>query len=220
MKIRRYRMEQLEEARRLQKECLKQHMPCPPVAWWRGQIIDENGKVKEVIESKCNSYTRNGLNLIASHALYLNPNIRSNTVFGDGVISYKDVSGVMRNSLFWQGVNIAYNISPTIVLGTGVGPENVDVINLTVWDTEIGMISTNFDAVSRKLQNSIGASFLNDSPDSVEITESGILVGLLNVGASGGASDFLVVRDLFEEPITIPMGKVFVFNYNFELFYP
>jgi len=122
MKIRKYRMDQMEAARKLQKDCIKHHLPCPPVAWWRAEILDENGKVEEQIDSKCNSYTRNGLNLIAQHSMYLTSSIASGDYFGDGTLSYKNIGGTFIGS----GDRLGYLDNATIIVGNGLDPEHLN----------------------------------------------------------------------------------------------
>lgn len=227
MKITKYRMDQLDEARRIQKDCIEQHLPCPPVAWWQAKIIDSNNKVEEQIESKCNSYTRNGLNLIASNSMYLNPSLIS-TTFGDGLISYKLINGTMYNSLgYWVGpLYSGYGQVPYLVLGDSANVENIDAFEIGSIQTISAtgtIISSVFDNASRKLTNTFQRSFVNDSALDFNATESGIIISIYTVNNNGnanGQSKCLVVRDVFSSPITIPVGKSLVFSYNFELLYP
>jgi hypothetical protein len=219
MKIKRYRWDELEKARELQKEAVRLHLPCPPVAWWDAKIFDEKGKLEEHIQCKCNSYTRNGLNLIAPHALYLNVNIRSSTIFGDGVISFKNTSGSLNTSVTGS---YGYSTSQTVLLGTGTEEESIDnyawANNLTVSPT---IISTSFDGVLRKQLNTLGTTYANSSGSSVSVTEAGVTLTAGAVGSTSGAlANVLVVRDLFDVPISVLNGKTLAFNYNFELAYP
>ena len=219
MKITKYRMDQLEEARKIQKDCIKQHLPCPPVAWWRAEILDENGKVEEQIDSKCNSYTRNGLNLIAQNSMYLTSAIVSSDYFGDGTLSYKNVIGNL------IGLDrLGYSDSTILVVGTGLDPEHLNAHILSnditsSFSSSSTYTTTTFDSITRKLQTSIQR--ILTSPESVTLTEAGIRVGINRMGGNITANrNILVVRDLFEVPIEIPAGKTFTFTYNFELLYP
>jgi hypothetical protein len=222
MKIRKYRMDQMEAARKLQKDCIKHHLPCPPVAWWRAEILDENGKVEEQIDSKCNSYTRNGLNLIAQHSMYLTSAIASNEYFGDGTLSYKNIEGAIVNSVN----RIGYSDDTTIIFGNGLAPEHLNAHILSnditsSFSSSSTQTTTTFDSTTRKLQTSIQRTLTNNT-ESITLTEAGIRVKvqILGGGSLTANRSTLVVRDVFEVPIEIPAGKSLAFTYNFELLYP
>lgn len=218
MKITKYRMDQLDEAREVQKNCIKQHLPCPPVAWWQARIIDSNGKVQELIESKCNSYTRNGLNLIAGVSMYTNTSVHSGTVFGDGVISFKHENDSIK------GLSGTYSwtrqIDTTeILLGTNNEAYSVDYVKITQSSMSKGpmLCAPSFDSVSRKFTNSITRTHSNTSGSDVIVREAGVYQTIWNGSDYHGV---IVVRDVLESPITVPNGKSISFTYNFELLYP
>ena len=220
MKITKYRMDQLEEARITQKDCVKQHLPCPPLAWWKAEIADNDGKVEEQIESKCNSYTRNGLNLIAQQALYIPSQYRSNSDFADGLISYCNTDyGVynMTNPL------VLRNISH-IEVGNSNLPESLNSINITAISGLVGTTNTqsaSFDNSTRKWNSSIQRDFANSTLEDITITEAGLFVILTTTGSNTNITKpYLTVRDVFEVPIVLPAGKTLLFTYNFELLYP
>ncbi|MGB4268465.1 MAG: hypothetical protein WBK20_04710 [Spirochaetota bacterium] len=228
MKIKKYRMEQLEEARKIQKDCLKNHLPCPPVTWWMARILDKNGEIEEQIESKCNSYTRNGLNLIAQHSMYITqPYRRDYNTFEDGVISYRYSN---KSDGPGSGTCIYVEGSTQLVIGNGSAPENLDAIqlsnNITASTTpSSATFSTVFDAETRKLHTAIQRCFKNNTESPISVTETGVEIKLGEI--SNGAYPFftirdnaLVVRDVLENPIEIPASKTLLFTYNFELLYP
>jgi hypothetical protein len=222
MKITKYRMDQLEEARIIQKDCIKHHLPCPPVAWWRAEILDENGKVEEQIDSKCNSYTRNGLNLIAQHSMYLTSSIASSGYFGDGTLSYKNIEGVVIGL-----AGIGYSDGTTIIFGNGLAPEHLNAHILSnditsSFSSSSTQTTTTFDSTTRKLQTSIQRTLTNNTEQPITLTEAGIRVKvqILGGGSLTANRSTLVVRDVFEVPIEIPAGKSLAFTYNFELLYP
>ena len=220
MKITKYRMDQLEEARKIQKDCLKQHLPCPPVAWWRAEILDENGKVEEQIDSKCNSYTRNGLNLIAQHSMYLTSAIVSSNYFGDGTLSYKNIEAYV------IGSRVGYLDNTELVVGNGLDPEHLNAHILSnditsSFSSSSTQTTTTFDSTTRKLQTAIQRTLTNNTEQPITLTEAGIRVGIQSMaGSLTPNKNVLVVRDLFEVPIGIPAGKSLAFTYNFELLYP
>ena len=222
MKIKRYRMDQLEEARKLQESCIKNHLPCPPVSWWQAEVKNDD-KIEEKIECKCNSYTRNGLNLIATAALFLPESIRSSSMFSDGYISYKDINNTILTSNYWYGYR---GDAVTMVLGGSNSPSSIDICNIErpsgLIDTGATLKNVIFDNESRKLHSYLQKTFINDSNSNITIWESGVHFIPKHVysAVSGQNSHVLVVRDVFPEPIILQPGKHLTFTYHFELLYP
>lgn len=221
MKITKYRMDQMEEARKIQKDCIKQHLPCPPLAWWKAEIADKDGKVEERIESKCNSYTRNGLNLIAQQAMYIPAHYRSNTDFADGLMSYCDKNGQLFGTLTYP---LSIKQVSNIEVGNSDLPESLNSTNIAPISGLVGATltqSASFDNSTRKWNSSIQRDFTNSTLEDITITESGLFIILTTAGlATNIAVPYLAVRDVFEVPIVIPAGKTLLFTYNFELLYP
>jgi len=223
MKIKRYRMDQLEEARKLQESCIKNHLPCPPVSWWQAEIKNIDDKIEEKIECKCNSYTRNGLNIIATAALFLPNDIRTVTAFSDGYISYKDINNTILNVIGWLGYNAANEV--TLVLGSSNSPSSIDIYKieqvLELNHAGVTLKNAVFDNESRKLHSYLQKSFTNDSDSNITIWESGVHFIPKFVGTDLTQNKrMLVVRDVFPEPIILEPGKSLTFTYHFELLYP
>ena len=223
MKIKRYRMDQLEEARKLQESCLKNHIPCPPVSWWQAEIKNIDDKIEEKIECKCNSYTRNGLNLIATAALFLPNGIRANNVFSDGYISYKTIDDTFLSSspLSWYGYN---GDAVSIVLGSSNNPSSINIYKMEeLLGLDAGSTLKNavFDNESRKLHSYLQKSFINNSDSNITIWESGVqfIPKIIN-SSSIQTIQVLMVRDVFPEPIILQPEKHLTFTYHFELLYP
>ena len=225
MKIKRYRMDQLEEARKLQESCIKNHLPCPPVSWWQAEIKNDD-KIEEKIECKCNSYTRNGLNLIATAALFLPDSIRTISMFSDGYISYKDTNDTILDQIGWVGYS---GNEVTLVLGEDSSPSSIDYVKYR--DLQLGGLDAAgptlknavFDNESRKLHSYIQKSFINNHYRGMDITirESGVyFVPKFIDSTSTQNKQVLVVRDVFPEPIILRAKKHITFTYHFELLYP
>ncbi len=225
MKVTKYRMDQLDEARRIQKECLKQHLPCPPVAWWRAEIKDENEKTEEIIESKCNSYTRNGLNIIAANAIYPSSSVKNNSLFGNGIVNIKNSAGAIWVPTNYFGFAPNLSTSAKVVLGVGVQNESLESYIMgseisTGWSIGNPMTSTIFNSQTNKLISSVQRTFINNTGSTVSLTESGIKISIAETYGTAWVDSILVVRDLFESPIAVQAGKSIIFSYNLELLYP
>lgn len=213
-------MEQLEEARKLQESCLKNHIPCPPVSWWQAEIKNIDDKIEEKIECKCNSYTRNGLNLIATAALFLPDSIRNNT-FSDGYISYMSTDDGLLATNSWYGYNGDFVI---LDLGSSNSPSSINIykteqlLGLNAGSTLKNAV---FDNESRKLHSYLQRSFINDSDSNITIWESGVRFVPKDVGEDRPQNkSVLMVRDVFPEPIILQPEKHLTFTYHFELLYP
>lgn len=214
MKITKHRMDQLDEARKIQKDCLNNHLPCPPVVWWRAEIIDNNGKIDERVESKCNSYLRNGLNLMALNSMYLPGAAVSSLSFENGIISFKNPAGLMLPTSL-NTIGYDRNITPIICLGSDTSPESLDSYNIIIPSGLVHngtLTEFDFDDISHKLISSITSNYVNTSASNITVTEAGIRISIIGYST-------LVVRDLLAEPIIVPPNKHIVFTYNFELLY-
>lgn len=220
MKIKRYRMDQLEEARKLQESCLKNHIPCPPVSWWQAEIKNIDDKIEEKIECKCNSYTRNGLNLIATAALFLPNSIRTNT-FLDGYISYKATNDAFLGVNIWYGYN---GDAVSIVLGSSNNPSSINIYKteqLLGLNAGVTLKNAVFDNESRKLHSYLQKSFINNTDSNITIWESGVQFIPKSIdGSYTQSNQVLMVRDVFPEPIILQPEKHLTFTYHFELLYP
>lgn len=220
MKIKRYRMDQLEEARKLQESCLKNHIPCPPVSWWQAEIKNIDDKIEEKIECKCNSYTRNGLNLIATAALFLPNSIRTNT-FLDGYISYKATNDAFLSVNIWYGYN---GDAVSIVLGSSNNPSSINIYKteqLLGLNAGVTLKNAVFDNESRKLHSYLQKSFINNTDSNITIWESGVQFIPKSIdGSYTQSNQVLMVRDVFPEPIILQPEKHLTFTYHFELLYP
>ena len=85
MIIREFQLDKLEEARRLQQECLKLNLPSPPVLSWQYEI-EANDNIVEKGIGKANSYTRNALNSLAWNVGLVSNDVRL-SLFTDGILS-------------------------------------------------------------------------------------------------------------------------------------
>ncbi len=220
MGIKRYGWDDLRKARRLQAEALKLHLPCPPVAWWDAKVSDADGKLKEHIQGKCNSYVRNGLNLIASHSMFMNGEGRSTSVFADGSISYKNTSGTFNStSAYWYG----YSSTPYMHLGTDDTAVTLNDINLGAqvgagWT--LGSVAQIISFADSKLLHNMTRAFTNATGSSVSLKESGLIVAIQCVGSTSyQLNPVLVIRDVFAAPIVVANTERIIFEYNFELLY-
>lgn len=204
----------------------KNHIPCPPVSWWQAEIKNIDGKIEEKIECKCNSYTRNGLNLIATAALFLPDSIRAENVFSDGYISYKATNDTFLkyeygDAVFWYGYN---GNGVMIVLGSSNSPSSINIYKTEqLLGLDAGSILKNavFDNKSRKLHSYLQKSFINNSDSNITIWESGVQFVPKPVSSSvSQTKSVLMVRDVFPEPIILQPEKHLTFTYHFELLYP
>lgn len=221
MKIKEYRKKELEEAFDLQKECLNLHMPPPAVIWWQADIVGEDGIVEERIISKCNSFTRNGLNVIAKQGIYPSTDVQRSDIFGDGIISLAMENGACIS----KDVLLRADECALVVVG-GEASDGIDVYNMQT-PSHIGYTnitnekartikSTYFNHNTNRVVSSLQTTHVwaND----IVCTQAGVWAQAYCVG---GTENYfiLAVHDVFQEPVTVQAGKSLVFTYNFELEY-
>lgn len=212
MIIRNHQLEELEEARRLQDELCRLHVPSPILSW-RYKMIDKNGEILEKGVGKSNSYTRNALNWIAWSAGLCDYNVSSAINFGDGTVNVKYTTGAIGNASNLIRYSVATN--PTLNVGESTAAESLDSYEipssaLTPGTTSVG---TTFNPTTRKLITTLSCSFTNNSAGAVDVAESAISV------RNGSSAYMLCVRDVFS-PISVPVGGTLIWTYVTEVAYP
>jgi hypothetical protein len=220
MRIREYQIDKIDEARRIQQECLRLHLPCPPVLHWGYAIKEQDGEVVEIGKGKANSYTRNALNILAYH-LGLAAYTAGGTTFGDGVLSYKLTSAsiVTANNSPYPSYRRG-SLNPTLVLSSNSDAESLDYYASKT--TGAGTAGTNavvtsFDTASRKLITTISRPYNNVSGSTVSVCSASIVLPFFN--ADYGNSEVLLVRDVFDA-IAVANGQTITWTYTTEVAYP
>ena len=203
-------MKELERARRLQEEAAKLHIPSPPVVSYKISRT-ENGKIKDIIHAKSNSYVRNAYNALAQDFTFASNAVVDGSYFGDGVISYKSTTGGMLTAPPRAYPNNELPIQ--LVLGTNGTPDTLDDTKLDEIPFGGSMIRfSTFDSSSRRFITIISRSFTNTTDTTYEIREAGIYV-------RPATTNYLFVRDTFPS-VTFAPGDNVTFTYQFEVYYP
>jgi hypothetical protein len=204
MRIRQYKIDELIYARRLQDEAAKLHCPMPVMSW-KYEVKDAVGNIEEEGEGKANSFTRNALNMLAYQVGCSSVVINSSSVFADGVISFKGYTGGINSTTARYTGRDAM-----IYLGTGTA-ESLDNYIIPEFACN-SVVSSVFDASSRKLITSISGTYANTGVPQA-ITEAGVI----NYYSSSAYQ--LMVHDIFD-PIVLETGKTISFTYVIEVAYP
>lgn len=116
-------MQELERARRLQEEAAKLHLPSPPVVSYKISR-EENGKIKDIIHAKSNSYLRNAYNALAHIFTFAWGGLADSARFGDGILSYMSSTGIRSNT-----PPIRYSSNEVVMqlaIGTNGTPDTLD----------------------------------------------------------------------------------------------
>src|SRR5690554_5001497 len=156
-------MEELERARQLQEEAAKLHLPSPPVASFKISRREQNGEEKELIHAKSNSYLRNAYNMLTHLLTFASNEVITSSYFGDGMISYNNISGVF--SALPPLRYSANEVTIDLRLGTNGTPDTLDDITLNEipssdWVGSINRYST-FDESSRRFITIITRNMIN-----------------------------------------------------------
>lgn len=203
-------MHELEKARRLQEEAAKLHLPCPPVASFKISRT-ENGKIKDIIHAKSNSYVRNAYNFLTSVMTFAAGSAIDTSYFGDGTLSFRTTAGnISGRPPVGSGTSA---LAIDLVLGTNGTPDTLDDSALTPipdddWTGSMDRVSA-FDNSSRRFITLITRHMYNTSGTTYEIKESGIIYNV----------NILMIRDTFP-PVTFAPGDYITFTYQLEVYYP
>lgn len=210
-------MEELEEARRLQKEAARLHLPVPPVASFKIQKIDNNACEQDILYSKSNSYLRNAYNTLMGYLCFPN-SVGSSVTFGPGIVSWKDYSGSIYGSMsasFTDGTASWTNIR----LGKGTTPDTLDDYTIETEITEQHTINTSrqsfYDSNTSRLITYYQITLDNISEVDIPVSEVGVTIGL----GPNLFTQIMMVRDVFPTVIVHPGEQIRV-TYQFEVYYP
>ena len=217
MKIKQYGMNELRQARALQQEALRLHLPPSPVVSWEAKVFAINGKKLVHIQSKSNSFTRNALNCLAHSFGACSADVISTSAVGDGIVNVKITDGTIRASTYL----LSYPISST-VLELGSTTENESLNDYVLVSSGLTSASsttraTTFNSETRKLTTLISRNFVNNTASEITVTEAGIRVA---TGAGNTDSTLiLIIHDVFAG-ITVPAGGTIQWIYATEVAFP
>lgn len=225
MIIREYQKEELARARKLQQELGTLHVPCPILSW-EYELRDVNGNIKEKGTGKANSYTRNGLNVMAWMCGSAASANQSAAAVGNGLVSLKMEDGTIWNSTA-PGQTYPLisslrrsNTDNGLILGTSNAEESLDdylIVDAQGTFTSSVTLSS-FDSITNKLVTVLSRVYVNSTTETVNICEAGVRQ---NYSANRDTvfKWFLIVRDMFT-PIPVGVGESLQWNYVFEVVYP
>lgn len=216
MIVKKYQIEELKEARELQRKCVDLHLPSPPVLHWKYSIQNDDKIIEEGI-GKANSYTRNALNMLAYFVGMASTSLVT-TSYGDGSLALKSLSGTIGTSL----ASARYSSSePGIMLGTGAEGYGLDVYNIIpieTWSSSNMVSGGVFDNNSRKLILTHSKTFSNTTENNIEITDA--VLAVRSTTAWNANSTRIVIHDTLPSPIILEPGQSINWNYIIEVAYP
>ncbi len=159
----RYRQDEMNKALELQREALKLNLPSPPVLSWEAKVT-KPGELKDDPDyvCKCNSYTRNGLHLLAMAGAYPSRRIRESLPI--------DLEYQLDDSLGekWEGGACEYNgelyftlLSDAIYYFSKYNPSTKVVTKIDSYYNAGGESSDNYPAVQMLEHN--GTIYITNS---------------------------------------------------------
>lgn len=216
MKIREYQLKELSEARKLQDELAKLHVPSPVLSW-AYEIKDADGTIAEKGIGKSNSFTRNALNAMAYCVGLADYNICSSVSFADGVISRKNAStGEVGSPNIASSYFRNSNSNPIVYVGGDSTAESLDSYTIPATTLTVANNTTAvsaFNASSRKMITLMKRTYYNGTGSTVNIVESGISI------TGYTSAPLLMVRDVFTS-ISVAAGQTIEWTYATEVAYP
>jgi len=225
MKIVRYQLDELNAARKLQKDLLGLHVPVPILSW-AYKVFDENDEQIEDGIGKSNSYTRNALNALAWY-LGQASNAIFSTAFNDGVLSYKDIDGTVhipnQYTSYPNRCNARVASTNSIIrLGSSNAAESLDSHTITNAGTQLAtQVASEWNAATRILTTILMHNVANTSGSNISIYEAGVYqyAGIESMTSTETLDWLMMVRDVFAE-IVVPNNGRIQWIYTFEVSYP
>jgi len=221
MNVIRHRQEELEAARKLQRDCVGLHLAPPPVQSWKAIVTSADGVILDDISSKCNSYTRNAINTIACNALVkvggtsLLPGVN---IYGDGFLSIKNTS-----ELIYPGGSgfCSTGTSARIALSTDNTAEDFDWFKYSgELDKVIELLTTDWNDITKVMTVNMSVNFVNSTSGTLTLNSS-LLSSILYLSATTTSTgQVTLARDVFVSPIVLPVGASIMFSYVFEYQFP
>jgi hypothetical protein len=121
MIIKEYGMEDLEKARKLQKDLLDLHIPTPVLSW--GYEIKNTNETLEKGIGKSNSYTRNALNILAWNVGMCEFSLKDTSSFADGYVNIKYSTGTLTDQYSRYTSNAT---SLNVLVGSNTAAESLE----------------------------------------------------------------------------------------------
>lgn len=240
MKTTYYDSENLRKARALHDEALRLHLAPPAIVTWGAKIYEPSGEQVEEILAKSNSYTRNGLNLIAAQSTYIARNTGATVGvigggFSDGTLGCKNTDGTVRSNLSDGIYQSEYGQSTTtgesvfsLLAGYSDSPESIDSYALgSEYGSGSGVNQLNkgvsaknsvWDSANRKFVTTFSRQFSNGYGSSQIIKEIGLMIAAKI--ALSAATPSLMLRDVLASPITLASGQTVILYYQLEASIP
>lgn len=214
MRIREYQLNELAEARKLQKRMAELHIPSPVMSWGY-DIKNVNGEIVEKGIGKANSYTRNALNSLAYY-VGLAAYALGGTSFGDGILSIKYPDASTNHTLNTNSQQVRYSSKNAIVeVGISGSAESLDsyVVPTSGLTSGTNAVLSSFNAETRILTTIMSRPFVNNTASAIDIVESGMTIEDYNGSVN------LMVRDVFAA-ISVGAGNTLTWTYTTEVAYP
>jgi hypothetical protein len=206
-------MEDIEKARKLQRDCVEQHLIPPILGILRVDKINSENEIVETINQKSNSYVRNAYNVIVGvlcGAWATTVAQLPNTYVDGGVILKTETGTLLRGD---NNSTTVWGSQATVAVGTGSTADTLNDFSLQAKNTTLtGNTMTrngSWNAVNRTMTVITARTFINTNAGAIIVTEAGILA----------AGIYLILRDVFA-PITLNINEGVTITYTLEIVFP
>lgn len=213
MKTREFQLDKLDEARKVQADCVRLHMISPPLLYWEYDVTDENGNIIETGKGKANSFTRNALNIMANYVGLCDYSAASTSGWGNGIINTK-LENAAINTTSSSSFGRYANGNAAVHMGTGT-TESLDdyLLPSTAMTTTV---TTSYNDATNKLTTLFSGVYINSTGSLINFTESAIVAKNYN---SLNTFRCLMAHDVFDA-VSVPDGKQLTWRYYTEIAYP
>lgn len=226
-----------EDLAKIDADCIRLHVPPPPVVFVRCEVSDmETGEVELVQEEKANSFNRNYYNCLIGMAMF--GSVAADTTFGAGHLNVKDTAAAVTSlsngnaTTFSTALNARGNVTDAtqgIAIGTGVGAESFEghvIGTLIAHGTGAGQMSyaagatsdSSYTAGTKKWTQTFTRVFSNTSGNTINVSE----VVHYQAMQPGGAGWKYIMHDrtVLGAAVAVANNKKITVTYTYEMTFP
>lgn len=205
-------MNEIEEVRRIQEDCIRLHLIPPALGILKVEKINKDNVVIDGFEQKSNSYVRNAYNYIIGPlcSAWATPTSQLPTTYDAGGVALKTNTGTLV-----RGANLETNFMTLSEIRVGSG-STVDTLNDFNLQTIINNLTPStttangsYDSGSKKLTTTVSRTFVNTTSSSITVRETGAFM----------AGIYLAIRDVFTA-VTLDQFEGIIITYTLEFTFP
>lgn len=232
----------LNQIDEINKNCIKMHIPCPPVIFLSLEVESPDGDIVHRHFEKANSFNRNFYNAFAMAFL---PSPTTSSTFGEGYLNLKSTTSTMRTIASLTDLSVGFGTgvdgnlqslggSASDLNGICVGSSNTaesfegNALSAKIaHGTGAGQLSyqsqsfgtASYNSELRKWSNTITRIFNNNSSGSINVNET-CMISYGSFGTGSANNYIMFERNVLSSPVVVPAAYKLTVNYLTEITFP